>query len=233
VILNTHCEYVTKEMYAGLRDFHEQQRGWLLNLSGNSLYCEVKLTDDAMRVIGGLFVDTCADESQLLGVRFTRNDIGTCAPFRVLKPKHWAFAGIDLPASRCFGAQSLNQDTPITTEQMDPSRPGESIGLAGQGASGWETDKRTDTAPRDVVTIAKGMNRFGGADMVVREPAQTRGGMFSASSITFAGCLLIDPVASQLVKNAVERARQEAPSKRAMGFIPVVSGPVREPVPRG
>jgi hypothetical protein len=210
VILNTHAEYVSKEMYAGLRDFHEQQRGWLLNLSGNSLYCEVELTDNAIRVVGGLFMDTCTDESQLLGVRFTRNDIGTCAPFRVLQPKHWAFAGVDLSANGCFGKRSLNQDTPITTEQMDPSRPGESIGLAGHGASGWETDKRSDTAPRDITTIAKGMNRFGGADMVIREPAQTRGGMFSASSITFAGSLLIDPVASQLVKNVVERAVQEA-----------------------
>src|ERR1019366_6701557 len=101
---------------------------------------------------------------------------------------------------------------------MDPSRPGESPGLDGHGASGWETDKLSDTAPRDITVIAKGLNPFGGADMVVREPQGSRGGMFSASSITFGGSLLVDGVASQLVKNVLARAMEgvnEMPQRRA------------------
>jgi hypothetical protein len=209
LILNTHCEYVSKEMFAGLYRFHMEQGGWLLNLSGNSLYCEVEITRETMRFVGGLFMDTCADETSLLGVRFTRDDLGTCAPYCIKKPDHWCFAGIDVPADGCFGRGSLNQDTPRptpATEEWDPSRPGESTGLAGQGASGWETDKRSDTAPKDIAVIAKGVNRFGGADMVIREPAEERGGMFSASSIAFSGSLLVDEVASQLVKNVLQRA---------------------------
>jgi hypothetical protein len=58
----------------------------------------------------------------------------------------------------------------------------------------------------NITVIAKGMNRFGGAEMVIREPAGTRGGMFSASSIAFSGALLVDEVASQLVKNVLQRA---------------------------
>jgi len=213
-ILSTHCEYISKEMYAGLYRFHTEQGGWLLNLSGNSFYCEVEIAADAMRFVGGLFMDTCADETQLLGVRFTRDDIGTLAHFRIVKPTHWSFAGIDLPADGCFGRQSLNQETPRTSQEMDPSRPGESPVIYGQGASGWEADKLSDTAPRDIAVIAKGMNHFGGADMVVREPARSRGGMFSASSITFSGSLLVDEVASQLVKNVVQRALALATSAR-------------------
>jgi hypothetical protein len=221
LVLNTHCEYVSKEMFAGLYRFHMEQGGWLLNLSGNSLYCEVEIKNEAIRFVGGLFMDTCADETSLLGVRFSRDDIGTCAPYRIEKPGHWSFAGIDLPFDGCFGRESLNQDTPRPSEELDPSRPGESPGLAGHGASGWETDKRSDTAPRDIIVIAKGMNRFGGADMVVREPAEQRGGMFSASSIAFSGSLLVDDIASQLVKNVLQRAlpgvqKIRTPSSSAM-----------------
>src|SRR5207302_6485233 len=115
-------------------------------------------------------------------------------------------AGVPRPADRCFGRFSWNQDTPRAAQEMDPSRPGDSPGLDGHGASGWETDKLSDTAPKDIEVIAKGMNRFGGADMVLREPAATRGGMFSASSVVFSACLLVDAVASRLVNNVMRRA---------------------------
>ena len=42
--------------------------------------------------------------------------------------------------------------------------------------------------------------------MVVREPAADHGGVFSASSITFGGSLLIDPVTSRITRNVLERA---------------------------
>jgi hypothetical protein len=61
------------------------------------------------------------------------------------------------------------------------------------------------TAPKDIVIIAKGCNPYGGADMVDREPNGERGGLFSASSLVFSGCLLIDDVASLLLKNVLNR----------------------------
>lgn len=57
--------------------------------------------------------------------------------------------------------------------------------------------------------IVKGLNPFGGAGMVIREASETRGGLFSASSITFSGSLLIDEVASRLVRNVIDRALTE------------------------
>jgi hypothetical protein len=74
------------------------------------------------------------------------------------------------------------------------------------GASGWETDKLSRQAPKDFVAVAKGLNKHGGADMVVRDPDGTRGGLFSASSVTFSGSLLIDAVCSKILKNVLGRA---------------------------
>ncbi|HEY6907704.1 MAG TPA: hypothetical protein VI230_09555, partial [Ignavibacteriaceae bacterium] len=51
----------------------------------------------------------------------------------------------------------------------------------------------------------KGANKFrGGADMIVREP-DGHGLLFSASSITFGGTLLVDENSSKIVKNVLER----------------------------
>jgi hypothetical protein len=203
LILNTHAEYWSKEMYQGLRRFHEEQGGWVLNLSGNSIYREVDFFDDGSHRCASLsFAASCADETQLLGVRLTPNDYSSCAPYRVCEPGHWAFAGIPMQRNQRFGTRSLNRSMP----QDGPIRSAGVYHLDGCGASGWETDKRSKTAPRDVIVVAKGMNRFGGADMVVRDPAATRGGMFSASSVVFSGCLLIDPFASHMVGNVLRRA---------------------------
>jgi hypothetical protein len=194
-------------MFDGLRRFHFDQGGWVLNVAGNSIYREVEIgpTGD-LRLAGMAFADSCADETAVLCVRHTDTDNATCAPYRVLRPDHWAFAGAPVPPSRLFGGGSLNQNTPFQSPAYDSGRLGLPELLDGCGASGWETDKLSPTAPADAVVIAKGENRFGGADMVIREPAGGRGGLFSASSIVFGGCLLIDEVASRLMRNVLERA---------------------------
>lgn len=207
IILNTHCEYWTKEMYEGLRHFHEKCNGWILNISGNSIYREIEFLDDASSRCKSLsFKTSCADESQTLGVRFTMTDYATCAPYRAVMPEHWIFRGAPLPKSGKFGGASLNQNTRRKLSRYDPGRPGVENGLDGVGASGWETDKLCKDAPPDVRVVAKGLNPGGGADMVVREPTLTRGGMFSASSIMFSGCLLIDQIASTVIANALKKA---------------------------
>ncbi len=70
----------------------------------------------------------------------------------------------------------------------------------------WQKDKLDKSAPKDIKAVARGLNRIGGADMVVREPSGKRGGMFSASSIVFSGCLLIDNIASMIVKNVISKS---------------------------
>ncbi|MBD3306749.1 hypothetical protein GF339_10015 [candidate division KSB3 bacterium] len=209
VILSTHSEYWTREMYAGLQQYHDHHGLWVLNISGNTLYREIELFEEgSSRCVSLSFANSCADETQMLGVRFTMDDYGTCAPYKISRPDHWVFEQIPLSQDNIFGGLSLNQPTPKKYSRYDPGRPGVERGLEGMGASGWETDKLSATAPKDITVLAKGLNKHGGADMVIREPHGTRGGMFSASSLVFSGSLLIDNVASSLVKNILARALQ-------------------------
>jgi hypothetical protein len=206
IILNTHCEYWSPNMFAKLKEFHEHHQGWILNISGNSIYREVAFFEDgSLKCTSLRFSESCADETQILGVRFSETDYSTCAPFKIIDPTHWAFKNIPISKSRLFGGSSLIQNTAKRTSRLNPGRPGAEGGLDGCGASGWETDKLSKTAPKDIVAIAKGCNPYGGADMVVREPNGERGGLFSASSLVFPGCLLIDNVASMLMKNVLNR----------------------------
>jgi hypothetical protein len=199
-------------MFDKLKEFHQYCQGWILNISGNSIYREVEFFEDgSLRCTSLRFSESCADETQLLGVRFSEADYSTCAPYKIIDPEHWAFKNIPISKSRLFGGLSLIQNTAKHTSRLDPGRPGAEGGLDGCGASGWETDVLSRTAPKDMVTIAKGCNPYGGADMVVREANGERGGLFSASSLVFSGCLLIDNVASMLLKNVLDRVLGQKP----------------------
>jgi len=216
ILFSSHCEYWTRGMYATLKHHHTQRGLWVLNFAGNTLYRLVEFFDDGSTRCRSLsFNDAVEDETQLLGVRVTAGDYATCAPYRVVDRNHWVFANARLRGRRPrFGQASLNRKHPALSQWYDPGRPGLDGGLRGAGASGWETDKLSRAAPADVRLVAKGMNRFGGADMVVREPAGTRGGMFSASSVCFGGCLLIDETASIVARNVIDRALAPVNSAR-------------------
>ncbi|WP_198264129.1 hypothetical protein [sulfur-oxidizing endosymbiont of Gigantopelta aegis] len=65
------------------------------------------------------------------------------------KPEHWAFNNIHFhPDYPYFGEQSLLQNTPKKGWSYDPGRLGLANGLYGAGASGWETDKLSRSAPK-------------------------------------------------------------------------------------
>ena len=195
-------------MYEAVQHAHFQNGLWLLNFSGNTMYREVDFfNDNSIRCISLEFSKSCADETKLIGVRFTGDDYSTAAPYKAIDPDHWVFSGAPLNRKKpLFGGSSLNQNTQSKLSRYDPGRPGDVSGLIGLGASGWETDKLSKTAPKDINIIAKGMNKWGGAEMVVREPNGKRGGLFSASSILFSGSLLIDSVASKIAENVINRA---------------------------
>jgi len=207
-VLSTHCEYWTKEMFVGLKRF-VAQGGWLLNLGGNSVYREIEFDDDGgQRCVSESFDASAEDESALLGVRYDERGYGTCAPYRALRTKHWAFDSTGLREGDCFATDSLSRDTDEPNDSHDGKLPGMGTQghLHGRGGSGWETDKLSGTAPKNTVLLAKGKNPdSGGADMIAYETS-TGGGVFSASSVTFGGCLLIDPVSSRIVRNVLRRA---------------------------
>lgn len=206
IILSTHCEYWSEQMYEGLKKYHNNHGLSIINLSGNSIYREVDFFEDGSLHCKSLkFEESVEDETQLLGVRFTEGDMGSCAPYQIQKPDHWVFDGLGVGKNEIFGKHSLNKKTARDDTFYDSGRLGTVSGLSGEGASGWETDKLSRTAPPDFIRIAKGQNKGGGADMIVREPEGNRGGFFSASSITFGGALLIDEVCAGIVKNVLDR----------------------------
>ncbi len=212
VLLSTHCEYWTKDMYAALREHHLQRGLSILNLSGNSIFREIEFFDDgSSRCVNLFFGQGCADETEVLGVRFDMSDYGSCAPLKAIQPDHALFAGCELDGDGVFGRRSLNRHTPLVNTRYNPGRPGSGqkgspYALHGEGASGWETDKRPAHRVEDFTLLAKGLNSGGGADMVCRMPGGTRGLLFSASSLTYGGALLIDPAVSRLTANAVRCA---------------------------
>lgn len=208
ILFSTHCEYWSRQMYEGVKHYHERNGMWILNISGNTMYREIGFFEDgSTRCVSLSFAHSCADESKILGVRFTEDDLSTCAPYKIRRPDHWVFKGLyNNGQSNTFGELSLNRITPKKYSRYDPGRPGDIEGLVGLGASGWETDKLSASFPRDIEVVAKGLNKKGGADMVIRESNGSRGGMFSASSITFGGCLLVDRTASKLTLNVISKA---------------------------
>ncbi len=191
ILLSTHCEYWTKEMYWAVKKF-KGSGNWILNLSGNSMYREIECDEDgSTRCISLRLSDSVDDESSLLGVRFSMVGYRTCAPFIVKNDKHWVFHGTGLKNGDCFAIECLNH-------------PENGIG---QGGSGHETDKMTLTAPQQTVLLAKGNNpKNGGSDMVIIEDEINGGGVFSAPSITFGGSLLVDSAASTITRNVISRA---------------------------
>lgn len=206
-ILSTHSEYWSKEMFSALKAYYDKG-GAFLNLSGNSIYREIEFYDDgSLRCISLRFNDTAEDESKLIGVRFDMKGYGTCAPFKVIRSNHWVFTGTDLKDGDLFAKESLNHNTQniSSTFNTDPASSPGMAKLTGNGGSGWETDKLTATAPHEFIVLAKGTNsRLGGADMVICE-IPTKGLVFSASSITFGGSLLIDGKSSIIIKNILTK----------------------------
>src|SRR5262249_6516000 len=157
------------------------ESGRLMYLAGNGLNCEVELTGDAMLVRNGSITDLWPrgmggkesrfamrheSEANLLGVVFTPAGAMTGAPYRVIEPDHWAFAGTGLRKGEAFGEKCLHQRCP-------------------GGASGHETDKVSPSSPKNVIRLAKGLNPDdGGAEMVMFDTPS--GGMvFSAGSIAY------------------------------------------------
>jgi hypothetical protein len=121
----------------------------------------------------------------------------TAAPYRVIAPGHWVFAGTGLGAGDHFGSESLHE-------------------RVHGGASGHETDKMSASSPPGSILLAKGLNPDGGgAEMVCYELANG-GAVFSVGSITWPACLLVDSGVSRITNNVLARFLQESgPRRRA------------------
>lgn len=196
LILSVHPEYWTSNMFETL-DKWVRGGGRLIYLGGNGLNCEVEINDGLMRcrsfddskdtLLGhdSRMHRTFRSEAGLLGVAFSDRGAMTAAPYRVIDPNHWVFAGTGLRKDELFGEKSLHERVP-------------------GGASGHETDKITPSSPKNLVRLAQGTNpNNGGADMV--HFGLGAGEVFSVGSITWVACLFPDKAIANITRNVLER----------------------------
>jgi hypothetical protein len=196
LLINTHSEYWTANMYQALERFLDRG-GNLIYLSANGLYWKTVIHNDRMEVrfdhsghtlnqdAGGRWRELARPEWRLLGVRFTRAGYRAhYRPYKVISPEHWIFEQTGVAAGDLIGACGLNCG----------------------GASGWELDKIDPAGrPPGMVHLAKGTNPWRtGADMVYL-PHPGGGAVFSVGSITFGGSLAVDPVLSRMLCNVIAR----------------------------
>lgn len=214
LIISIHPEYWSRQMYQRVKDWVFNRGGKLMYLGGNGLNCEVEFLDqDRLRFktflapsTGGalgmpdpdnpdIYLEsrmhrTLESEANLLGVVCTDTGIMTAAPYKVIDPDHWVFAGTGLKKGDLFGEKSLQE-------------------RINGGASGHETDKMSPHSPPGTQLLAKGTNRDdGGAEIVYFETA-SRGAVFSVGSITYIPCILVDDAISRMTSNVITRFLSE------------------------
>ncbi len=218
VIISTHSEYWSSEMYDALENFLKAG-GNLLYLSGNGIYWKVTLVNGQLEVHkfdgaihqqtgeqGGLWRDLGRPEAAVLGVRypadgsngFTDPAWPFSGPFQIANVSHWALEGTGLSAGDKIGKVGLNlfwyNGAPFSGR--------------GGGASGWEGDYIDSSSPSNIVILARstvyddGNNPWPGADMTYYDHPGG-GGVFAAGSINFGGSLVENDHLSVIVSNVL------------------------------
>ncbi len=195
LILNTHPEYWSAEAYGRVKRWVFERGGRLVYLGGNGLNCAVEYLDGgrAIRCLNSWpagfesrFHAHVESEAKLLGVVFTDPGAMTVAPYEVLEPDHWIFAGTGLRRGERFGLKTLHE-------------------RYGDGASGHETDKVSPNSPRGLRPLARGLNPDNGGAHIVCFETPSGGAVFSVGSITFPTALLCDEPCSRITANVLQR----------------------------
>lgn len=195
LIVSTHPEYWSEAMYRRLKSWVFERGGRLMYLGGNGINCKVDFTGDGKHMVclnpwpsdcESRFHHQVESEANLLGVVYTDPGAMTVAPYAVVEPDHWVFAGTWLKKGDLFGTRTLHE-------------------RYGHGASGHETDKISPSSPKNVQLLARGLNpEEGGAHMVYFD-TPGGGAVFSAGSITYPAALLCDEPTSLITRNVLDR----------------------------
>jgi N,N-dimethylformamidase len=204
VILSTHPEYWSKEMYYRLKACVYERGGKLLYLVGNGLNCEVEFPDEYTMIVqngklgGGplsMFKEKGLEsrfhvrqesEANLLGVVCTEAGIMTGAPYRVIDETHWAFAGTGLQNGDLFGERSLHTH------------------VSG-GASGHETDKISASSPKNIQLLAKGLSPHNGGGEIAYYQTPSGGEVYSVGSIAYPSSVIVDEGLSRITANVLRK----------------------------
>jgi hypothetical protein len=195
LILSVHPEYWSERMYRTVKRWVFERGGRLMYLGGNGLNCAVELGDNGttMRCLNqwpacfeSRFHAKVESEANLLGVVFSDAGAMTVAPYEVVEPDHWVFAGTGLKRGARFGTRTLHE-------------------RYGDGASGHETDKTSPSSPKNVQVLARGLNPDNGGGEMVYFDTAGGGAVFSVGSITYPTALLCDPPTSAITLNVLKR----------------------------
>ncbi|MEX1232369.1 MAG: N,N-dimethylformamidase beta subunit family domain-containing protein [Planctomycetaceae bacterium] len=188
VILNTHPEYWSPEMYFRMKEWVYEKGGKLMNMSGCGLLAEVEFIDDHTMLCRREEVWELRKEppATLFGVEYTHSGFNSGAPFRVVNADHWAYEGTGLKNGDLFGFR--NQ-----------------IERVSRGASSLELDKITENSPKNLEHLARGTNNGDqGADAAMFSTPS--GGMvFSCGALGWPLSLLVDEGCSRITRNVLER----------------------------
>ena len=198
LVLSTHPEYWTREMYTRVHHWVQECGGKLAYLGGNGINCEVEFLDAARMAVHNLdwgvrqaefesrFHMRGESSARLIGTATTMTGYETGAPYRVLDAGHWVFEGTGLTQGDLFGGASLDR---------------RAVG----GASGHETDKVTASAPASMRLLAKGTNPDdGGAEMIYFD-TPSGGSVFSVGSISYTCSVIVDDAISTITGNVLRR----------------------------
>lgn len=194
LVISTHPEYWTVEMFEAVSAWVTERGGKLAYLGGNGMNCPVTIDGHQMVCVNGPDFDRedsrmtkrHRSEAALLGVQTTFTGYETGAPYRVVEPDHWAFADLDLAQGDLFGHESLDR---------------RAVG----GASGHETDKWTPDTPASAVLLAKGTNPDDGGGEMTHLTFDGGGEVFSVGSISYTCAIAVDDHISKLTSNVLER----------------------------
>ncbi|WP_158886015.1 carboxypeptidase-like regulatory domain-containing protein [Amycolatopsis anabasis] len=201
LVLNSHPEYWSRQMYSAVHSWVHERGGKLAYLGGNGVDCEVEFTE-ANTALRFRTQAAGAHESRihrsfrptsgLLGVVFTSAGAMTGAPYEVCDPDHWAFTDTGLAAGDLFGVRSLHERCP-------------------GGASAHETDKTGRHTPPGTRLLARGRNPGEGGAEIVSFRTGSGGEVFSAGSIAWPAAVLVDDVVSTITRNVLDRFLAGAP----------------------
>jgi hypothetical protein len=188
LVLNTHPEYWSLEMYRQVKEWVHTRGGKVLYLGGCGLYAEVEFDDEqTMRCRQEGLADLRGEsEAKLLGVAYTHSGYQSGAPYRVLDGDHWVFAGTGLQKGELFGERTLHERCP-------------------GGASAHELDKIGPDSPPNIQHLAKGDNDGGqGADMTLYE-TESGGAVFAAGSLAWTLAIQVDEYVARITANVLRR----------------------------
>lgn len=230
LVLSTHPEYWSRQMYDNLAAYLDQG-GSLLYLGGNGIYENGEYHPDRTSMVfragleGGprvtaLFrvLDPAMAERSLLGVATERCGVEG-SPYRIDAADHPLFADVRV----------TDPHTGADRQVVNGDLFGESglnIGFGNGKASAWEVDTRdgvgattvplncatedspirASSLPDGLIVLATGEADAdgAGAEMVFYE--HSGGGIvFSAGSLTFGGSLVVDRTIQQLMRNVLTR----------------------------